>query len=84
MPVMNIEDQFANPHLQERQVYVEVEHPHVGIEGLYGLLGIFSDTPGGVRAPAPLLGQHNDFVFRQLLGLSAAELQRLEGEQAVY
>ena len=84
MPVMNIEDQFIDPHLQERQVYVEVEHPHVGIEWLYGLLGIFSDTPGGVRTPAPLMGQHNGFVFQQLLGLSAEELQRLEEAQAVY
>jgi benzylsuccinate CoA-transferase BbsF subunit len=84
MPVMNIEDQFIDPHLQERQVYVDIEHPHVGVEWLYGLLGIFSDTPGGVRVPAPLMGQHNGFVFQELLGLPAEELKRLEGAQAVY
>ena len=84
MPVMNIEDQFIDPHLQERQVYVDIEHPHVGVEWLYGLLGIFSDTPGGVRAPAPLMGQHNGFVFQELLGLPAEELKRLEEAQAVY
>ncbi len=84
MPVMNIEDQFIDPHLQERQVYVDIEHPHVGVEWLYGLLGIFSDTPGDVRAPAPLLGQHNSFVFQELLGLPPGELQRLEEAQAVY
>jgi crotonobetainyl-CoA:carnitine CoA-transferase CaiB-like acyl-CoA transferase len=28
-----------------------------------------SETPGGVRTPAPLLGQHTDAVLRDQLGL---------------
>jgi benzylsuccinate CoA-transferase BbsF subunit len=84
MPVMNIEDQFADPHLQERQAYVDVEHPHVGVEWLYGMSWLLSGTPGSVRAPAPLLGQHNEYVFRQLLGLPARELERLQASQVVY
>ena len=84
MTVMNIEDQFLNPHLQERQAYLEVEHPHVGVEWLYGMPWLLGDTPGGIRAPAPLLGQHNDYAFAQLLGRPAAELARLEAEQAIY
>ena len=84
MPVMNIEDQFADPHLQERQAYVETEHPHVGVEWLYGMSWLLSGTPGSVRAPAPLLGQHNEYVFRQLLGLPAQELERLQAAQVVY
>ena len=84
MPVMNIEDQFADPHLQERQFYVDIEHPHVGAEWLYGMPWLLSDTPGGVRAPAPLLGQHNDFLLRQLLGLSSEDLRRMEAEGVIY
>jgi benzylsuccinate CoA-transferase BbsF subunit len=84
MPVMNIEDQFADPHLQERQAYVDVEHPHVGVEWLYGMSWLLSGTPGSVRAPAPLLGQHNEYVFRQLLGLPARDLERLQASQVVY
>jgi benzylsuccinate CoA-transferase BbsF subunit len=84
MLVMNIEDQFADPHLQERQAYVETEHPHVGVEWLYGMSWLLSGTPGSVRAPAPLLGQHNEYVFRQLLGLPAPELERLQTTQVVY
>ena len=84
MQVMNIEDQFLDPHLQERQAYLEIEHPHVGIEWLYGMPWLLGATPGGIRAPAPLLGQHNGYVFRELLGLPAEEVSRLEGEQAIY
>ena len=36
-----------------------------------------SETPGGVRTPAPLLGQHTDDVLRERLGLDDAEITRL-------
>ena len=84
MPVMNIENQFIDPHLQERQAYLEVEHPHVGVEWLYGMPWLLGRTPGGIRAPAPLLGQHNGPILGDLLGLSGANLERLESDQAVY
>jgi benzylsuccinate CoA-transferase BbsF subunit len=84
MPVMNIEDQFLDPHLQERQAYLDVEHPHVGAEWLYGMPWLLGDTPGGIRAPAPLLGQHNEYVFQQLLGVPATEMRKLEERQVIY
>ena len=84
MPVMNIEDQFLDPHLQERQAYLDVEHPHVGAEWLYGMPWLLGETPGGIRAPAPLLGQHNGYVFQELLGLAADEVRRLEKVEVIY
>jgi len=36
-----------------------------------------SETPGSVRTPAPLLGEHTDAVLRELLGLDAAEIDTL-------
>ena len=84
MPVMNIEDQFLDPHWQARQTYAEIEHPHLGAEWIYGVPWLLSDTPGSVRSPAPLLGQHNDYVLRQLLGLSGEELERLQVDEVIY
>ena len=84
MPVMNIADQFADPHLNARETYVEIDHPHVGAEMVYGVPWRFSDTPGSVRAPAPLLGQHNDYVLRQLLGMDGARVDELVEQQVVY
>ena len=84
MPVMNIADQFADPHLNARETYVEVEHPRVGAEMVYGVPWHFSDTPGGVHNPAPLLGQHNDYVLGQVLGIDESRLNRLAAEQVVY
>ncbi len=84
MPVMNIADQFADPHLNARETYVEIDHPHAGAEMVYGVPWRFSDTPGSVRAPAPLLGQHNGYVLRELLGMDETRVDALVAEQVVY
>ena len=78
VPVMNIEDQFIDPHNRERGVFVESEHPKVGAEWLPGIPWALSDTPGEVRRHAPLLGEHNGYVVGELLGVGAEELGRLE------
>ena len=84
MPVMNIEDQFSDPHLRHRQAFAEVEHPHIGAEWLYGMPWLLSDTPGSVRTAAPVLGQHNDYVLHDLLGIPEGQLERLKSGQVIY
>jgi benzylsuccinate CoA-transferase BbsF subunit len=84
MPVMNLEDQFRDPHLREREIHLESEHPKVGLEFLHGLPWRLSDTPGRISRPAPLLGEHNQYVFGELLGLAAPEIRRLVEAEAIY
>jgi benzylsuccinate CoA-transferase BbsF subunit len=84
MPVMNLEDQFRDPHLREREIHLESEHPKVGLEFLHGIPWRLSDTPGRIRRPAPLLGEHNQYVFGELLGLPEVEIQRLVEAGAIY
>jgi benzylsuccinate CoA-transferase BbsF subunit len=43
-----------------------------------------SGTPGEVRRPAPMLGQHNDYVFRELLGRSESEMTLLIEEKVIF
>ena len=83
-PVMNIEDQFLDPHFRERGAWVEMEHPMAGAEWLYGVAWSLSRTPGRIASPAPLLGQHNERVLGGLLGVPQEELRRLEASGAVY
>jgi crotonobetainyl-CoA:carnitine CoA-transferase CaiB-like acyl-CoA transferase len=84
MPVMNLEDQFRDPHLREREIHLESEHPRVGLEFLHGIPWRLSDTPGRISRPAPLLGEHNQYVFSDLLGLPEAEIQRLVEVEAIF
>ena len=68
--VQNMEDAIKrDPHLAARGFYVQLKHPEAGLTTYDGLVAKLSATPGRLRAPAPCLGEHNDYVFRELLGL---------------
>lgn len=75
---------FLDPHFAERHVYAEVEHPVTGMEVVGGLPWKLSLTPGAIRQPAPLFGQHNDYVFRELLRMSDAEVSQMQEEQIIF
>jgi crotonobetainyl-CoA:carnitine CoA-transferase CaiB-like acyl-CoA transferase len=82
---------FNDPHLKERGYFEEVTHPMTGpiVDGketpgthLYpGPQGKLSKTPMSIRTPAPTLGQHNEYVYKDILGLSDAEYQQLLDDQ---
>ena len=84
MPCLNQEGRYFDPHLRDRECYVDVEHPVLGTEPLYGIPYKFSETPARIRRHAPLMGEHNDHVFRELLGLSAEECRSLAEKQVLY
>ena len=48
-----------------------------------GVTPQLSDTPGGIYAPAPEVGEHNDEIYRGLLGLDDAELEPLRDAGAI-
>ncbi len=72
-----------HPQLAARGTLVECEHPVAGRIRMVGPPVRMSDTPGAVRAPAPLLGQHTDEVLRTRLGLSDDEIGRLRRDQVI-
>jgi len=43
-----------------------------------------SRTPLEVNRPAPLFGEHNQYVFGELLGLSDSEIERLKKDKAIF
>jgi crotonobetainyl-CoA:carnitine CoA-transferase CaiB-like acyl-CoA transferase len=65
------------PHLVARGLFEEHDHPVVGRHPLLGLPIRWSGVERWVRAPAPTLGQHNEEVLRDLLGLSDDEIAAL-------
>jgi crotonobetainyl-CoA:carnitine CoA-transferase CaiB-like acyl-CoA transferase len=70
------------PHLREREFWVELDRDLVGKHPYPGFPVQFSEMSMSFRS-APTLGQHNDYVLRELLGLSSAELEELEREQII-
>ena len=60
-----------------RGALVECEHPVAGVVRSAAPPVRLSETPGAVRSPAPLLGEHTEQVLRERLGMTQAEIARL-------
>jgi crotonobetainyl-CoA:carnitine CoA-transferase CaiB-like acyl-CoA transferase len=71
------EDAMADPQLIHRGHFITVEHPEVGPVPIEGSHILLSATPAVVTAPGPTFGQHNDYVLRDLLGMSEDEVIEL-------
>jgi benzylsuccinate CoA-transferase BbsF subunit len=66
-----------DPHLRARGFWPEVEHPSVGRHPVAGVAWGFSRTPAEVQTAAPVLGQHTEWMLREVLGKSDEEIGRL-------
>jgi formyl-CoA transferase/CoA:oxalate CoA-transferase len=67
----------AHPQVQARGAIVESTHPAAGTIRMTAPPVRMSDTPGAVRTPAPLLGEHTEQVLRERLALKDDEIARL-------
>jgi crotonobetainyl-CoA:carnitine CoA-transferase CaiB-like acyl-CoA transferase len=83
-PSMNSKDLTDDPHLNERGFFTKLPHPEVGEKIHTGIPWILMNSPNGVRAPAPLLGQHTDEVMRQVLGYADEQIAKLKDEKVLY
>ena len=83
-PCLDLMERFSDPHYAERGTHLQVEHPATGIDIIAGIPFKLSGTPGEVRRHAPMLGQHNDYVFRELLGKPESEIAQLVEEKVIY
>ena len=81
-PSRDARDLYADLHLQARHAFVTIEHPEVGELELVGLPWNMSDCELPIRH-APLLGEHNDYVLRELLGLSQSEVADLRSKEII-
>ncbi len=71
MEVMN------DPHLLERGMITEVNHPAAGTFNMPGCPIRLEDSPVDVKA-APILGEHNEELYGELLGYTAEQVGELK------
>ncbi|MCP4751611.1 MAG: CoA transferase [Proteobacteria bacterium] len=82
-PSFNSEDLYNDPHVKERGLFKEIEHPVIGKDWVINPPWRLSETPASIERHAPLIGEHNREIICGLLGMSEEELQRLQEEEAV-
>ncbi len=82
-PVSTMGDLLASPHLQARGFFATLEHPRAGALLYPGAPYKMSASPWRLRSPAPLLGQHNDAVYGDILGLGETERQSLSRDEII-
>jgi benzylsuccinate CoA-transferase BbsF subunit len=72
-----------DPGTTEFDLWPWVDHPAMGRLRVDGLPYHFSETDWSIEAAAPLLGQHNDVVYGEVLGLSEAEINDLRKDGVI-
>jgi crotonobetainyl-CoA:carnitine CoA-transferase CaiB-like acyl-CoA transferase len=82
-PVASGRTLAEDPHLQARDFLPFLTHPRMGTFRMPGNPVRLSGDTGGLRRHAPLLGQDNDYAFRDLLGLPREEIERLERDGVI-
>ena len=71
--VFTAADMVEDPHYAARENVVEVDDPEIGPFPMQNVVPRLTETPGEVRWTGPALGQHNDEVYGELLGLDGEE-----------
>ena len=80
----NGRDLLNDPHLNAQKFIRRVDHPEAGRRRVLGMPWQISDIPPTNPRRAPLQGEHTVEVLEQVLGLTPAEIQQLERDQATY
>jgi crotonobetainyl-CoA:carnitine CoA-transferase CaiB-like acyl-CoA transferase len=81
-PVYNVSQLVADPHVLEREVFVDAPDPALGTVRMHNITPRLTGTPGRIRSPAPELGEHNAEVFGEL-GIDAAGLELLRAKRVI-
>ncbi len=76
-------EMLEDPHFAAREAIVEVPHPQFGKIRMQNVVPKLSATPGGIRAPSPALGEHNDAIYLDFLGLPRERYAALKAARVI-
>ena len=82
-PILTIDDLIADPHLKEREMLVDIDHPILGSITYPGNPIKMSESSAVAFERAPLLGEHQEYVLKDILKKSNSEIQLLKEQNGV-
>ncbi len=81
--IFRAKDMLSDPHFAAREAIVRIAHRDFGEVPMQNVAPKLSRTPGSVRRAGPELGEHNESVWGDLLGVTADELHRLQADGVI-
>ncbi len=78
-----MESLFTDPQIVHRDMIAEVPHPTIGTLRLTGVPVKYSATPGEVKLPPPLLGEHTDEILSSVMDYSPDSIAALRADDVV-
>ncbi|MBI4766584.1 MAG: CoA transferase [Deltaproteobacteria bacterium] len=70
-----------DPHLKDRGYHVYLDHAEAGRIANDGPPFRLSETPGRINRPAPLMGEHTEYVCQKILGMTEEEISQCYVEE---
>jgi len=77
-PVITEKDAYSDPHLRARRFFTQLTQQVCGTHFYPGIAWKMSRTPNQLRLPPCCLGEHNEYVYKQVIGVSDKEYEELE------
>jgi len=81
--VMSVDEIMENPQYKARENIAKVAHDKLGTLKMQSVVPRMSETPGVKIKSAPKLGEHNEEVFQNILGLTAQEMAKLTEKEII-
>jgi formyl-CoA transferase len=70
-------EMLEDPQFIEREAIARVPHPQFGTLRMQNVIPKLSESPGRIRTPSPALGEHNDEIYLDFLGVPRARYEAL-------
>lgn len=81
-PVKEFDDILEDPQVAHNGMIQEIAHPRAGRIKVVGIPVAFGETPGSIRLPPPLVGEHTDAILTAI-GYDAAQIADLRARRIV-
>ena len=81
--VNTMKDVYTDPQLAQRPQWIEMEHPEIGKMHYQRPPFLLSKTPPGPSKRDPLLAEHNEYFYRQVLGIPESDYKTLVSEGVI-
>jgi benzylsuccinate CoA-transferase BbsF subunit len=81
--VQTCEDLLSDPQMKHRKHHRVLKHPAIGEHSYHAPAYVLSETPCEINRAAPTLGQDNDHVYKEILGLTDDDIADMLAEGVI-